>query len=70
MCMLYITTVYTPCQQKFERTFNMPSTAPKIVIYTTEDIIKKLDEIAKEQNRSRANLCETIIKDYLTKYNK
>lgn len=48
----------------------MPSTAPKIVIYTTEEIIKKLDEIAKEQNRSRANLCETIIKEFLSNYNK
>ena len=30
-----------------------------------EDLLVKLDEIAKEQNRSRSNLIETILKDYL-----
>ena len=48
----------------------MPSTKPKIVIHTEDTIIKKLDTIATAQNRSRANLVETIIKEWLEKYEK
>lgn len=46
----------------------MPSDKPKIVIYTDENTIKKLDIIAMENNRSRANMSETIIKKYLEQY--
>ncbi len=43
----------------------MPSDKPKIVIRTEQEIIDKLDILAKKQNRSRANLAECIIKDYI-----
>lgn len=43
----------------------MPSDKPKIVIRTEQEIIDRLDILAKKQNRSRANLAECIIKDYI-----
>lgn len=43
----------------------MPSTKPKIVIRTTEEIINKLDNIAEKNNRSRSNMAEEIIKQYI-----
>lgn len=46
----------------------MPSDKPKIVIYTEQEIIEKLDIIAKKQNRSRGNMGETIIKEYIENY--
>nr|DAO76550.1 MAG TPA: antitoxin [Cressdnaviricota sp.] len=48
----------------------MPSDKPKIVIRTEQETIDKLDIIAKEQNRSRANLAEYILKDFISKYEK
>ncbi len=48
----------------------MPSNKPKIVIYTEEEIIEKLDLIASKQNRSRGNMGETIIKEYIERYEK
>jgi len=48
----------------------MPSDKPKIVIYTDNEIIKKLDLIATRQNRSRGNMGETIIKEYIERYEK
>lgn len=48
----------------------MPSDKPKIVIYTDNEIIKKLDLIATRQNRSRGNMGETIIKEYIEQYEK
>lgn len=48
----------------------MPSGKPKIVIYTTEEIIKKLDIIASKENRSRGNMGETIISEYIEQYEK
>lgn len=48
----------------------MPSTKPKIVIRTDEETIEKLDEIAKKENRSRSNMAEQIIKNYLNNYQK
>ena len=48
----------------------MPSDKPKIVIYTDKEIIEKLDLIASKQNRSRGNMGETIIKEYITQYEK
>lgn len=47
----------------------MPSSRPKIVIYSDEKTIRQLDEIAEKQKRSRANLCELIISEYLEKNN-
>ncbi len=46
----------------------MPTDKPKIVIYAEEEIIKKIDNIAKKNNRSRANMCKTIITSYLEQY--
>lgn len=46
----------------------MPSDKPKIVIYTDQLIIKKLDIMADKHNRSRGNMCETIIKNYIEAY--
>ena len=48
----------------------MPSDKPKIVIRTEQETIDKLDIIAKEQNRSRANLAEYILKGFISKYEK
>lgn len=48
----------------------MPSDKPQILIRTDKELIEKLDIIAKKQNRSRANLAETILKDYVEKYEK
>lgn len=48
----------------------MPSTKPKIVIRTTDEIISKFDIIAKGENRSMSNLGETIIKQYIEGYEK
>lgn len=50
--------------------FIMPSDKPKIVIRTEQETIDKLDIIAKEQNRSRANLAEYILKDFISNYEK
>lgn len=46
----------------------MPSTRPKIVIYSDDETIQRLDKIADKQKRSRANLCELIISEYLDNY--
>ena len=48
----------------------MPSDKPKIVIRTEQETIDKLDIIAKEQNRSRDNLAEYILKDFISQYEK
>lgn len=48
----------------------MPSSKPQILIRTTQDLIEKLDEIAKKQNRSRGNLAETILLDFVKNYEK
>ncbi len=47
----------------------MPSTKPQILIRTDQELIDALDVIAKEQKRSRANLCELILSDYVDSYN-
>lgn len=48
----------------------MPSDKPKIVIRTTQEIIDKLDIIAKNENRSRGNMGEKIIEEYINNYEK
>lgn len=48
----------------------MPSDKPQILIRTDKELITKLDIIAKKQNRSRANLSETILKEYVENYEK
>lgn len=46
----------------------MPSDKPQILIRTDKELITKLDIIAKKNNRSRANLAETILKQYVEQY--
>lgn len=46
----------------------MPSDKPQILIRTDKELIAKLDMIAKKNNRSRANLAETILKQYVEQY--
>lgn len=41
-----------------------------ITFRTTEDIKKKLDNIAQEENRTMSNLIETIILKYLEEQEK
>lgn len=48
----------------------MPSDKPRLLIRTDKEIIAKLDVIAKEQNRSRSNTVENIIKTYIKEYEK
>ena len=43
----------------------MSTDKPRLVIYTDQETIKKLDIIAKTQNRSRGNMSETILKKYI-----
>lgn len=46
----------------------MSTDKPRLVIYTDQETINKLDAIAKAQNRSRGNMSETILKDYIQRY--
>lgn len=46
----------------------MPSKKPQILIRTTEENKKKIEEIAEEQKRSVSNLMGIIIEEYLKKY--
>ena len=46
----------------------MPSTKPQIFIRTNQELIDALDEIAKEEKRSRANLCELVLSQYVDNY--
>lgn len=46
----------------------MPSTKPKIVIRTDEEIVEKFSIIAEMENRSMSNLGETLIKNYIKEY--
>ena len=46
----------------------MPSDKPQILIRTEKELIEKLDIIAKKKNRSRANLAETVLKQYVEQY--
>lgn len=46
----------------------MPSKKPYIQIRTTETTIKKFDYIANKNNRSMSNMGETIILDYIQKF--
>ena len=48
----------------------MPSTKPQILIRTNQELIDKLDILAKAKNRSRGNLAETILLEYVQNYEK
>lgn len=46
----------------------MSTNKPKIVIYSDNETIEYLDIIASENNRSRGNMADTIIKEYIKEY--
>lgn len=46
----------------------MPSKKPILTIRTTQELIDKLQEISEKQNRSMSNMGETIIQEYIKKY--
>ena len=46
----------------------MPSKKPQILIRTSQELIDKLDIIAEKDSRSRSNLAEKIIIEYVEKY--
>ncbi len=46
----------------------MSTERPRLVIYTDQETLDKLDIIAKTQNRSRGNMSDTILKDYIQRY--
>lgn len=46
----------------------MPSNRPKIVIHSNQELIDKLDKIAELENRSRSNLAETILTEWVDMY--
>lgn len=48
----------------------MPSEKPKIVIRSDNELISKLDIVAKSENRSRGNMAETIIREFIANYEK
>lgn len=43
----------------------MATERPKIVIYSDIETIQKLDEIAKENDRSRGKMADIIIKEFI-----
>lgn len=46
----------------------MASNKPQILIRTEQELIDKLDVLAKAENRSRGNLAETILLEYVNNY--
>lgn len=46
----------------------MPSNKPKIVVYTTDEIKRKLEIIADENNRSASSETEMLIKKHIKRY--
>lgn len=46
----------------------MPSNKPIIVIRTTEEIKKKIEYVAEENNRSTSKEIELLVKKYLKRY--
>ena len=48
----------------------MPSDRPKIVIYSDETTIKKLNIIAKKDKRKVSNYCDILIQKHIEQYEK
>lgn len=46
----------------------MPSNKPKIVVYTSEEIKKKLEIIAEDNSRSASAETEMLIKRHIKRY--
>lgn len=43
----------------------MATQKPKIVVYSDKEVYDEITRIAKQENRSRCNLIETILKEYI-----
>lgn len=48
----------------------MPSSRPKIVIYSDEETIEKLKIIANEDGRKVSNYCDVLIREHVKNYEK
>ena len=46
----------------------MPSNKPRLMTYTTTDIIEKFEIISKNENRSMSKELEYIVKEYIKTY--
>lgn len=46
----------------------MATQKPKLVVYSDKETFDEITRIAKTQNRSRGNLVETILKEYITSH--
>lgn len=46
----------------------MPSNRPKIVIYTDETTISKIQKIAEKDKRKVSNYCDILIQKHIEKY--
>ena len=58
----------TPIYTYFQKGDKMPSKKPMIGIRTDEITYKKFQIICEEENRNLSNLGETLIKNYIRKY--
>lgn len=46
----------------------MPSSRPKIVIYTDDTTIQKIQYIADKDKRATSNYCDLLIQKHIKKY--
>lgn len=46
----------------------MPSNKPRLMTYTTQEIIDKFEIIAKNESRSMSKELEFIVKEYIENY--
>lgn len=46
----------------------MPSNKPRLMTYTTQDVINKFEIISNEENRSMSKELEYIVKEYIKTY--
>lgn len=46
----------------------MPSQKPKIVIYTNDETIAKIQYIAEQDKRSTSNYCDLLIQKHIKDY--
>lgn len=46
----------------------MPSNKPRLMTYTTQDVIDKFEIISAEENRSMSKELEYIVKEYIKSY--
>lgn len=46
----------------------MPSNRPKLMTYTTNEVIEKFKIVSEAENRSMSKQLEYIVKEYISKY--